>query len=103
MSHQSLPAKYQGEMKNVTFDFTSYLAISETISTQSVSVAVYSGTDPAPASLISGSASASGAVVTQAITGGVVGVMYTLLCTITTSAAQTLQMSASLTVLPTAT
>ncbi len=103
MSHISLPAKYQGETKNVPFDFTSDLAVGETITSQVVTASVYSGTDAGPSALIQGSASVSGAVVTQAITGGVVGVMYTLLCTITTSAVQTLQKSASLTVLPTAT
>lgn len=103
MSHISIPAKYSGETVNVQFDFTSRLAIGETISSQVVSAAVYSGTDANPAGLIFGVASVSGAIVTQAIQAGVVGVMYTLLCTITTSAVQTLQISASLTILPTAT
>ncbi len=82
--------KYLGETVKVTFDFTSMLASGETISTQVVVATVYSGTDATPSNIISGSASASGAVVTQAITGGTLGVTYELKCTITTSASQTL-------------
>lgn len=97
---QELPPKLSGDIANVTFDFTSRLGASETISTQSVAASVYSGTDATPSGLISGAATASGAVVTQKLTGGVVGVIYELLCTITTSAGQTLVMSALLAVVP---
>lgn len=76
------------------------LGAGETISTQSVAASVYSGTDASPSSIISGSASASGAVVSQKITAGVVGVLYELACTITTSAGQTLVLTGYLAVLP---
>ena len=36
------------------FDFISSLGVAETISTQVVTVSVYSGTDPEPASMLSG-------------------------------------------------
>ena len=85
-----LDPKLAGSTRTYTFDFTSDLAVGETISTETVTATVYSGTDASPSSLISGSASASGAVVSQKIAGGVVGVIYELLCTITTSAGQTL-------------
>lgn len=81
------------------FDFTSNLAVGETISTQTVSATVYSGTDSNPSAIISGSASASGAIVSQKITGGTEGVVYTLLCTITTSAGQTLTIAGYLAVM----
>lgn len=82
--------KYAGETVKVTFDFTSMLASGETLSTEVVTATVYSGTDASPSSVISGAASASGAVVTQTITGGTLGVVYELKCTVTTSASQIL-------------
>ena len=100
MSRVILQGKLSGETKSVTFDFTSQLAVSETISTQSVSAIVYSGTDASPSSIISGSASASGAIVSQVITAGTVGVTYLITCTITTSASQTLQLTAFLSITP---
>lgn len=84
------PPKYSGETKSLSVDFTSDLAASETISTKTCTASVYSGTDASPSSIINGSASSSGAVVTQSITAGTVGVIYLLLWTITTSASQTL-------------
>jgi flagellar biosynthesis protein FliR len=98
-----LDSKLAGETVVETFDFISRLGVSETISAQTVTASVYSGVDANPSALVSGSASASGTVVSQAITGGVTGVTYVLLCTITTSAGQTLQLSALLTILPIAT
>jgi len=99
-SRAILDPKLLGETKTITFDFTSSLAIGETISTQTVTASTYSGTDAVPSGVISGAASASGTVVSQKITGGVLGVMYELLCQITTSLGQTLQQSAFLAVVP---
>ena len=90
MSTVTFPTKYVGETKKLVFDFISLLASGETISTQVVAAAVWSGVDATPSSLISGSATASGTKVTQAVTDGVAGVIYKLTCTITTSAGQTL-------------
>lgn len=92
--------KLQGESPKLEFDFSSRLNTGATISTQVVTASVYSGTDASPSSVISGSATASGAIVTQKVTGGVVGVVYQLLCTITTSDSQTLQMAGFLPVVP---
>lgn len=100
MSRITLPAKYAGETQNVVFDFVSRLATGETISTKVTTAAVYSGTDATPSTIISGAATSSGTQVTQAITAGVIGVTYVLTCTITTSASQTLTMTALLTILP---
>lgn len=99
-TRQELPPKLAGEIVNVTFDFSSRLGIGETISTQTVTATVYSGTDASPSAIISGSASVSGAVVTQKLTGGVLGVLYKLLCAVTTSAGQTLQVAAFLAIAP---
>lgn len=92
--------KLQGETATYQFDFSSRLNTGVTISTQSVAASVYSGTDASPSSIISGSATASGSIVSQKITAGTVGVVYQLLCTITTSDGQTLQMAGFLAVVP---
>lgn len=95
-----LPPKLLGESINVQFDFSSRLGTSETISTKSVVASVLSGTDASPSAIISGAASSSGAVVTQLVIGGVLGVLYKLLATVTTSGGQTLQMAAYLAIAP---
>ena len=100
MNRADLPPKLIGEVKIYTFDFTSDLAVSETISTQTVTATVYSGTDASPSSVVSGSATASGAVVSQVITGGTLGVIYELICQITTSTSQTLRQIGFLAVVP---
>ena len=96
----TLDPKRQGETVNRTFDFTSKLAINETISTQVVTASVWSGVDAAPAALINGAASAAGTVVTQSFTAGVVGVIYLLICRITTNLGQTLELGALFAVIP---
>jgi hypothetical protein len=100
MSRITLEGKLTSETVSTVFDFISRLAVGETISTQVVTASVYSGTDAAPSAIVSGSATASGTQVTQKITAGVLGVMYKLLCTITTSAGQTLSLSAFLAIVP---
>lgn len=99
-TRQTLQPKFSGETVKYEFDFAGQLASGETISTQTVTAAVYSGTDASPSSIISGSASASGSVVTQAITAGTIGVIYELTCTITTSASQTLIITGYLPIIP---
>lgn len=89
---QTFPTKTVGVSKLYDFDFTSQLGNGETISTQTVQASVYSGNDPTPQAIVSGAATASGAVVSQLITAGIVGTVYNLLCTITTSLGQTLQL-----------
>lgn len=99
MSRAVLPPKIVGEEKDYDFDFISRLGSGETISTQVVTASVYSGTDSSPSSILSGSATANGTRVTQLTTAGTAGVIYKLVCTITTSAGQTLVMPAYLAVL----
>lgn len=91
-----LSPKKAGETKTVQFDFTSNLGVSETISTQVVTASVWSGTDATPSAIVSGAATVSGAIVSQKIAAGVLGTVYELLCSVTTSAGQTLQVSAFL-------
>ena len=92
--------KLVSDTLNYQFDFTSRLSVGETITTQTVTASVYSGVDASPSSIVSGSATQSGAVVTQLITGGVGGVVYELKCAITTSLGQTPILSSYLVVIP---
>ena len=95
-------SKHSGETVSEVFDFTSRLALGETISSATVTAAVYSGSDSSPSALISGSASISAGKVTQKVTGGTLGVTYTLTCTAITSASQTLQLVGFLAIVPAA-
>lgn len=92
-----LPA---GETRTVKYDFASDLASGETISTQSVAATVYSGSDASPAGLISGSATASGSVVSQNVVADTAGTIYNTTCTITTSGSRTLVKQAFLACVP---
>lgn len=83
------PVKRPTELGPVTFDFTNCLAVGETISTQVVTPTVYSGVDGNPAAILSGAASASGKIVSQKIATAVTGVIYQLVCVITTSLSNT--------------
>jgi hypothetical protein len=100
MAKTVFEGKRAGEVRTLTFDFANLLATAETISTQSVAATVYTGTDAAPSNVISGSASASNSIVSQKVTGGTAGNIYNLICTITTSAGQTLKISGLLAILP---
>lgn len=100
MSRVTFGGKHVSEIRQEVFDFTSRLAAGETISSAVVTAAVYSGTDAAPASLIRGSATISGAQVKQFLMAGVLGATYLLTCTATTSTNQTLPLNAFLTILP---
>jgi hypothetical protein len=103
MSREVWDAKPPTDTKIFTFDFTSMLAIAETISTQECTASVWSGTDANPSAIISGVATAAGAIVSQKITAGTLGVTYTLLCTITTSLGQTLTLAGYLSIVKEAT
>ena len=75
------------------FDFSLALVAGETLVHSSVVSTVYSGVDPNPAYILKGHSVISGNRVTQMMRSGVVGCVYELLCTVTTSLAQTLQQS----------
>lgn len=88
------PALLPSAVQTLTADFGDLMAVGETVSTQSVAATVYSGTDSSPSSIITGSASASGTVVSQKIAApSSAGNVYTLTWTITTSLSQTLKKS----------
>lgn len=95
-----LDPKLVGETKAYTFDFSSQIGVGVTLSGPVCTSVVYSGTDAAPSGVISGAASAAGAIVTQKLTGGTVGVIYEITCTVTTSDSQTLVLVGYLAVIP---
>ncbi len=78
-----------GESLDVQFDFISVLAVTETLSTATVTASVFSGVDATPANIVSGAAVIDGTQVDQKIVAGVAGTIYELLCTVTTSASRT--------------
>ena len=102
-SREVFDTKPPTDTKFVYFNFLSNLAVGETISTQVVTATVYSGTDANPSAIISGSATADDPEVLQLVTGGTLGVVYTLLCTITTSLGQTLTQAGYLAIVKEAT
>lgn len=95
-----IPAKKLGETVVVPCDFLSRLSLGETITSASCTCVVYAGVDPSPANVISGTATVSGSIVNQLITGGVLGVIYELLFRAVTSLGQVLELSAYLTIVP---
>jgi len=86
MSYRSIfDAKVSSTDFRAVFDFTSGLAIGETLASASTAATTYSGVDVTPSALISSAAALSGGKVIQTITGGVVGVTYLLKCSAVTS------------------
>lgn len=101
MPRVTVPAKFVGETRNWLVDFTGlFSSSSATITDQIVQVSVYSGVDTNPTVVLSGAASHSGLVVTQALTGGVAGVIYYLTCSVIGSAGEVIEVSAFLAVVP---
>jgi hypothetical protein len=95
-----LQSKKLGETVFQNIDFISQLGVNETILTATCTCNVYTGTDPSPSSMIDGVALVTGTVVSQLVTGGVVGTIYELLASVTTSLGQTLELSGYLAVVP---
>lgn len=94
----TLKEKAPTEIVPLTFDFAADIATAATVTVVSVAVSVITGTDPTPANILQGAATASGATVTQWITGGVDGVRYKILCTVNASDGQRLVLAAELNV-----
>lgn len=87
MNQLTFPAKAVGETQPYVVNFSDRLQFGETINGAAVSISVFSGTDPSPSSMLSGTTSydASGNV-TQVLTGGVVGVIYNIVYVVTGTA-----------------
>jgi len=98
-----LAPKLLSDTRTYPFDFSSLLGSGESVSSATVVASVYSGTDSSPSSIINGASTIASPIVSQSITGGVLGTIYELKCkAITTglSVNQTLNISAYLAILP---
>jgi len=81
----SFSYKITTENEQFTFDFSTVMASSETISSATSTVEVMSGDDPNPTAILVGSPVVSGQLVAQRISGGLDGVIYRIEVTATTS------------------
>ena len=81
----SFSYKITTENEQFTFDFSTVMASSETISSATSTVEVVSGNDSSPTSILVGSPVISGQQVAQRISGGLDGVIYRIEVSATTS------------------
>lgn len=79
-------------------NFKNNVPSGDTITDQDASISVKSGTDANPDTMITASASASGTIVRQRVTGGVGGVVYCLVFQATLSGGQILEQAVEFTV-----
>jgi hypothetical protein len=79
MDQLILSDKATTETISLTAFFADRLQYGETINGSSVTAVVSSGIDPTPSAILSGASTYTATTVTQAITGGVAGVTYTLI------------------------
>jgi len=92
-----------GQTLNLAFDFSSILGSTESLSgTPTCGIAVYTGVDNSPNSLLSGSPTLSGNVVTQpvALTVASTGNIYYLVATCSTTSGEILSLPLFLAVVP---
>ena len=78
------------EQEVFTVDFSGLLGASETITSAVWSNTVIRGIDVTPNTMIQGSATITGALVSQVIKGGIAGNFYAPICTAQTSSGQVL-------------
>lgn len=97
MSRVVFFGKTADESHNEVFNFSTLLAAGETIASATVTAPVYSGEGSLT---INGSATISGAQVTQRVSGGSTGSTYMLTCTALTSLSQTLVLAGFYPILP---
>lgn len=97
-----MPTIPVGATQPIVFDFTGDLASGETISSATVTLSVYSGTDGSPAGNKSGGVTISGAQVSQKIkpVTASLGNIYQALCAAITSLSNTFQKAGLLAVPP---
>jgi len=91
----AVPAKDVRENIPIEFDFTSDLG-AETITAIAMTVVPMVGADVAPSGLLNGSPTSASGIVTQWVHAGVSGVIYHVICQVTTSGGRILVLTASL-------
>lgn len=100
MSERIQPAKRVSTTLILTFDFSDQMSLGETIGNKVVYCELYSGVDATPSAVISGTPTIVGQTITQKITGGSVGAIYTIIAAIDTSAGQELISTTKIAVIP---
>lgn len=99
MSKVIFPSVQNGETKNLSFDYSSLLGVGESVSSAICVASVFSGVDSNPASLLSGSSTIAGNVITQAIIPRITGNIYQVSMEAVTSLSQTLFLEGFISVL----
>jgi hypothetical protein len=92
----SLDPKDVGETDTVSFDYSAMLTSGDSIVSASCSCYLFSGSDPAPGAVLTGSSTIAGLVVLQQVTGGIDGNNYTVRCSITSAQGRILVQSCNL-------
>lgn len=100
MSRTIFPSLQSGETVTLSFDFSSRMTVGQTISTAAMSVELFSGIDAAPAALLSGSPSISGAIVTHKVAPTLPGNVYDVQCAASLATGQVLIMGGYVAVNP---
>ena len=90
--------KALSETRNYNFDATNVFSAGQTIVSIMTSASLYSGFDPSPSAILSGTPSVSGTNIVQQITGGAVGAVYDVECSIVIGAGMVLTQRAFLAV-----
>ena len=93
-----LGGKYAGDKVNCPFDFSSYLAPTEVISSTTQTVSVYSGVDVTP--VVLGAPILGITLAMIAASGGTIGNIYDIAVTATTNLGQRISLNAFLPILP---
>lgn len=93
------PSKPVGETTPYVFNFSDKLQFGEAITGASVAVVVSSGVDTDPSAMVSGTPILTASDVTQNLTGGVAGVIYYIVCTVTATASHNYVKQGSLAVI----
>lgn len=75
-----LPVKPVAATVDAVFDFLGQIPQGDTLASAACTISVWTGTDPSPGSILSGSATVAGTQATQRLTGGLSGVIYLLAC-----------------------
>lgn len=83
MTRPSVGPKYQGEVKDIVFDFSPDLTSTDSVQSATAGSTVLHGVDPTPLAILTGSPTTSGFTVTQRVSAGVRGVRYKLQVTAT--------------------
>ena len=79
------PSINYNETVPIIFNFLGKLQYGETITAAGATCTLWTGTDSNPSAMLSGTPIATPTIVTQNITGGIVGNIYILTCAVTAS------------------